>query len=106
MKGTVWQQECRSWYKSNSVSGKVTALWSGSTLHYLEAIAEPRYEDWHIKYNGNRFAFLGNGYSQTEGDLTADLAYYIRNEDDSPYLSRAKRRKVHSKSGTVDRSSG
>ncbi|KIM44457.1 hypothetical protein M413DRAFT_24952 [Hebeloma cylindrosporum] len=66
MKNTVWEQECRSWYKSNSITGKVTALWPGSTMHYLEMIAEPRYEDWSFKYSGNRFAYLGNGRSQTE----------------------------------------
>ncbi|TFK39761.1 hypothetical protein BDQ12DRAFT_649180 [Crucibulum laeve] len=105
MEKTVWIQECRSWYKNNSASGKVTALWPGSTMHYLEAIAQPRYEDWDIKYKGNRFAYLGNGYSQTERDQTADWAYYIRDHDDSPYLSRGKQRKVETKSGTVDRSS-
>ena len=104
MKNTVWQQECRSWYKSNSISGKVTALWPGSTLHYLEMIAEPRYEDWSFKYSGNRFAYLGNGFSQTEADSTADRSYYLRNEDDSPYLSRGKQRKIVSKSGTVKHS--
>ncbi|KAF8902341.1 hypothetical protein CPB84DRAFT_1775871 [Gymnopilus junonius] len=82
--------------QANSASGKVTALWPGSMLHYLEAIAEPRYEDWDFKYEGNRFNFLGNGYSQTEKDTTADWAYYIRNADDGPYLSL-------SKSGTVIR---
>ena len=101
MKNTVWQQECRSWYKSNSISGKVTALWPGSTLHYLEMIAELRYEDWSFKYSGNRFAYLGNGFSQTETDSTADWSYYLRNEDDSSYLSRGKQRKIVSKSGTV-----
>jgi hypothetical protein len=104
MKNTVWQQECRSWYKSNSISGKVTALWPGSTLHYLEMLAEPRYEDWSFKYSGNRFAYLGNGFSQTETDSTADWSYYLRNEDDSPYLSRGKQRKIVSRSGTVERS--
>ncbi|PPQ83905.1 hypothetical protein CVT25_000700 [Psilocybe cyanescens] len=88
-------------YKSNSITSKVTALWPGSSMHYQEAIADPRYEDWEIKYAGNRFAFLGNGYSRTETDTTADWAYYIRNEDDSPHLSRGKRRKVYSKLGTV-----
>lgn len=100
MKGTVWQQDCRSWYKSNSITGKVTALWPGSSLHYLEAMREPRYEDWDIKYSGNRFSFLGNGFSQTEVDSTADRGYYLRNEDDGEYLSRGKRRKVFSKAGT------
>ncbi|KAG6850658.1 hypothetical protein H0H93_010386 [Arthromyces matolae] len=90
MKNTVWEHDCRSWYKANSVSGKVSALWPGSTLHYMEAIADPRYDDWEITYKGNRFAWLGNGLSQTEVDETADLSYYIRNHDDSPFLSRGK----------------
>lgn len=103
MKSTVWDHPCRSWYKSNSISGKVTALWPGSTLHYMEAIAEPRYEDWNFKHNGNRFAFLGNGLSQVETDMTANWAYYIRNEDDGPYTSKVKQIRVISKSGTVSR---
>jgi hypothetical protein len=61
---------------------------------------ETRYDDWDIKYSGNRFAFMGNGYSQTELDPTCDLGYYIRFEDDSPYASRQMRRKVLTKSGT------
>ncbi|KAF9565886.1 FAD/NAD(P)-binding domain-containing protein [Agrocybe pediades] len=104
MKRAVWQQECRSWYKKNSVTGRVTAIWPGSTLHYLEAVDQPRYDDWDVKYNGNRFAFLGNGFSRVEVDTTADWAYYLRNEDDSPFMSRGKRRRVFSRSGTIDRS--
>lgn len=48
MKSTVWVQECRSWYKSGSSSGRVSALWPGSTLHYLEALKEPRADDWDV----------------------------------------------------------
>ncbi|KAG6831614.1 hypothetical protein H0H87_004676 [Tephrocybe sp. NHM501043] len=103
MQGTVWEHNCRSWYKANSVSGKVTALWPGSTLHYMEAIAEPRYDDWEITYKGNRFAWLGNGFSQTEMDMTADWAYYVRDKDDSPYLGRRKALQAMNKSGTVTR---
>lgn len=102
MKKTVWDQECRSWYKTESASGKVTAIWPGSSLHFMEAVAEVRYDDWNVKYSGNRFAYFGTGYSQTESDPTADWVYYIREEDDSPYLSRKKRREVMSKSGSVD----
>ncbi|KAF9485444.1 FAD/NAD(P)-binding domain-containing protein [Pholiota conissans] len=106
MKRTVWNHACSSWYKSNSVSGKVTALWPGSTLHYLEAMTEPRYEDWDFEYVGNRFAFFGNGFSQTESDETADLAYYVRMEDDAPYVSRVKQIRVTSRSGSVCRGDG
>jgi cation diffusion facilitator CzcD-associated flavoprotein CzcO len=104
MESAIWREDCRSWYKNNSVSGKVTALWPGSSMHYLEAVAEPRYDDWDFTYTGNRFAYLGNGFSQAEKDKTADWAYYIRNEDDGPYLSRGKQIKHISKSGTITRS--
>jgi hypothetical protein len=59
-----------------------------------------RPEDFDVEYKGNRFDFLGNGFSQTELDNTCDWAYYIRNGDDSPFLSKAKRRKVLTRSGT------
>jgi cation diffusion facilitator CzcD-associated flavoprotein CzcO len=103
MKRTVWEDPCRSWYKAAGPEGKVTALWPGSTLHYMEAIQDLRLEDWDIKYEGNRFAYLGNGYSQTEIDPTADWAYYIREYDDGEPLSLAGRRKLQNKSGTVQK---
>ena len=100
MKNTVWADSCQSWYKSGKADGPVTALWPGSTLHYIEAMEEPHMDDWEIKYAGNRFDWLGNGYSQTELDDTADWAFYIRDQDDGEYHSRAKKRKLMSRSGT------
>ena len=50
LKNTVWDEECRSWYKNNSASGRV-ALWPGSTMHYLETLREPRFEDWDVSTN-------------------------------------------------------
>jgi hypothetical protein len=101
MQRTVWNDPCRSWYKAAGPEGKVTALWPGSTLHYMEAMEELRLEDWNVEYEGNRFAYLGNGYSQCEIDDTADWGYYIRDRDDGAPLSLAKRRKIVTKSGTV-----
>src|SRR6185369_6856831 len=67
MKGIVWRDDCRSWYRQDGEpTGKVTGLWPGSTLHYLEALRDVRYDDWEIGHSGNRFALLGNGTSQTE----------------------------------------
>lgn len=63
---------------------------------------EVRYDDWDVKYNGNRFAWLGNGYSQTELDPTADWAFYIRERDDQEPLSRGRRLQLINKSGTVE----
>ncbi|KAJ5949897.1 flavin-binding monooxygenase [Penicillium verhagenii] len=86
MKDTIWTEKCRSWYKAGSAAGKILALWPGSTLHYLEALKEPRWEDWKFtrsEQSKNRFTYLGNGHSSVEA-LGGDLSYYIRNEDDSP----------------------
>ncbi|KAH7153049.1 hypothetical protein EDB81DRAFT_442195 [Dactylonectria macrodidyma] len=100
MKQTVWADSCRSWYKGRA-DGPILALWPGSTLHYIECLRDVRYDDLEIKYAGNRFSWLGNGYSRTELDNTADLAYYIREEDDDAPLSTAGRRKLLSKSGST-----
>jgi hypothetical protein len=106
MKDTVWDDPCRSWYKAAGPDGKVTALWPGSTLHYMEAMEELRLEDWDVKYEGNRYAWLGNGYSQCEIDPTADWGYYIRERDDQSPLSRGMRRKIEVKSGSMQTNVG
>jgi hypothetical protein len=102
----VWADPCRSWYKAQGPNAPITALWPGSTLHYIEALREPRIDDWDIQYAGNRFEYLGNGYSQTELDETADWGYYIREYDDDGPLSTGAKRKLLSKSGTVDKNGG
>ena len=77
---TVWVEECRSWYKNNE-TGRVNAVWPGSSLHYMKAIEQPRYEDYEIEYIGparkNRWAFLGMG---TVREL-------VEQKDVSPYLT-------------------
>jgi len=100
MTKSVWADPCRSWYK-NRPDGPITALWPGSTLHYIEALLELRIEDWDVKYSGNRFAWLGNGYSQTELDPTADWGYYIRDKDDDGPATTGGKRRLMSKSGTM-----
>jgi hypothetical protein len=106
MERTVWHDECHSWYKSLGPNGPVTALWPGSTMHYIEALMELRMEDWDVEYAGNRFSWLGNGYSQTEVDQTADWAWYVRERDDGEALSRMERLKRINRSGTVQSNGG
>ncbi|CAI7571914.1 unnamed protein product [Penicillium pancosmium] len=86
MKQTVWDQECRSWYKGNTADGKIVALWPGSTIHYVEALKNVRYDDFKVRYFGNRFDYLGNGMTKIEMTPDADLAQYVRNEDDAPII--------------------
>lgn len=62
----------------------MTAIWSGSRLHYFEALKEPRDEDFEIGNvhrpdgpNGNRVACLSNGYGYSELEEDEDLAWYF-----------------------------
>ncbi|KAF2008868.1 FAD/NAD(P)-binding domain-containing protein [Aaosphaeria arxii CBS 175.79] len=72
----VWSGSCHSWYK-DSQSGRVTAVWPGSSIHYMEMIDTPRWEDFDIDYvNENPFAFMGNGVSKREA-LGKDLTFYL-----------------------------
>ncbi|KAL7627403.1 hypothetical protein AAE478_001596 [Parahypoxylon ruwenzoriense] len=96
----VWTDRCRNSHNNHSIGGRVPTTWPGSTLHYLEAIREPRVEDWEIKYQGNRFSWVGDGVSQTEWDPTSDLGYYIRQVDDGPADSRRGRALAIAKTGT------
>jgi hydroxyversicolorone monooxygenase len=77
---TVWTEDCRSWYKNNE-TGRVNAVWPGSSLHYIEAIRQIRYEDYDVRYLGvgrkNRFAYLGMGTTEA----------LVLKGDPSPYLN-------------------
>lgn len=66
-KGTVFMDECKSWYRKGD---KVTGLWPGSTLHCIEALRSPRWEDYEYEYlpeedgsEGNQMGWLGNGWN-------------------------------------------
>ncbi|KAK2802318.1 hypothetical protein FQN51_004608 [Onygenales sp. PD_10] len=79
VKHTVWTDDCRSWYKNNE-TGRVNAVWPGSSLQYLELIQEPRYEDYTITYKNkkNMWSFMGLGRVK---------AHVEEGEDLSPYMS-------------------
>ena len=85
MERSVWQQDCRSWYKNST--GKITALWSGSAVHYVETLQRPRFEDFDWVSQTNRWSFLGNGFSARES-AEGDLSWYIRSHDDSLPLGK------------------
>jgi hypothetical protein len=91
-KNTVYTDKCNSWYKSDGGRGdRIIALWPGSTLHALEALRAPRWEDfeWESRDGpgANMLRWLGNGFSVThmksderQGDGQAyqgDPAWYI-----------------------------
>ena len=75
---TVFADDCRSWYKNND-TGKISSVWPGSGLHYMEMLSETRWEDYDIEYRDkkNMFAFLGTGYVRQHRTPGADLAWYL-----------------------------
>jgi hypothetical protein len=77
-KNTVYMDECNSWYRSDSGKGdRITGLWPGSTLHCLEALRAPRWEDFYFETKDeNRLRWLGNGWSVTQLDA-GDPAWYL-----------------------------
>jgi hydroxyversicolorone monooxygenase len=90
---TVWSEDCNSWYKHNG-TGRVTAIWPGSSLHYMALIRSPRYEDYDITYLGpgaqNMWAHLGMGVNDevVEG---RDWSPYLRSDAMDPaWLAAAK----------------
>lgn len=79
LKRTVWNTGCRSWYKNGQVEGKITALYAGSILHYIEMLKDIRGEHFDIDYNSdNRFRFMGNGFTRRE-TTGGDMAFYMYN---------------------------
>jgi hypothetical protein len=64
---TVWSAPCSSWYKQGTTDGRITAIYGGSSYHFIEALKEPRWEDYRFEYvRPNRFAYLGNGMTRRE----------------------------------------
>ena len=68
MEDAVWSGGCRSWYKNHSVDGRVSALWGGSGLHFIEALEDPRWEDYDYEYLDPicQYAYFGNGFVEVE----------------------------------------
>ncbi|KAL6849718.1 hypothetical protein ACO1O0_009261 [Amphichorda felina] len=81
-KTTVFQEECRSWFKDGKIKNRIY-LWPGPTIHFLKSIKDPRFEDYDIRWRyGNRFAFLGDG--EVKANKTKDvlgLSTYVRDSD-------------------------
>ncbi|KIH93332.1 hypothetical protein SPBR_04493 [Sporothrix brasiliensis 5110] len=61
----------------------VTAIYPGSRLHLFEMLKTVRWEDYEIDYrSGNRFQFMGNGYTNCEAGPEGDPVWYF----DDPFV--------------------
>ncbi|KAI9039003.1 flavin-containing monooxygenase [Aspergillus affinis] len=61
MEKAVWTDRCRNSHNNHITGNRVPTTWPGSTLHYLEALREPRADDWEFVYKGNRDFADGRG---------------------------------------------
>ncbi|KAJ5110349.1 hypothetical protein NUU61_001606 [Penicillium alfredii] len=83
--GTVYSGECRSWYKSGTEDGRVTALWPGSSLHAKEVFTHPRWEDFTYDHGGNNpMGWLGDGWTEDEKRGTIRVDYLDDDKIDFP----------------------
>lgn len=84
IKHTVWKDSCRSWYRNNE-TGRVNAVYPGSSLQYIDVVSSPRYEDFEIEYmHKNPWAALGMGYAKSNVQEKADLSPYLQIENIDP----------------------
>ncbi|KAL1999871.1 hypothetical protein VTN02DRAFT_3873 [Thermoascus thermophilus] len=82
---TVFTMKCRSWYKGGTEDGRVTALWPGSSLHSMKALAHPRWEDFEYEYVGdNPCGWLGDGWTEDEKNKTINVDYLDDDQIDFP----------------------
>lgn len=75
---TVFLDNCHTWYRKNN---RIIGLWPGSTLHAVESLRSPRWEDFEYDYgenanDGRLLRWLGNGWSELQLN-GGDLSFYI-----------------------------
>ncbi|KAL3460586.1 hypothetical protein BJX64DRAFT_262573 [Aspergillus heterothallicus] len=88
---TVFSLECRSWYKGGSLNGRITALWPGSSLHAMKALAHPRWEDYTYEYvNDNPNGWIGDGWAEDERNKIINVDYLDDEQIDFPTAVIAK----------------
>jgi hypothetical protein len=87
-KQSVYLAGCSSWYRNEGGHGpRVTGLWPGSSLHAIEALRSPRWEDFHYEYERDasgspvgQLQWLGNGWTDSQRSGNGDLAFYLEPE--------------------------
>lgn len=73
-------------YKNNE-TGRVNAIWPGSSLHYQQVIDQPRYEDFDIRsFHENPWACLGMGWTiqDRKGPKEADVSPHLGLQEIDP----------------------
>ncbi|KAF4499330.1 hypothetical protein FAGAP_4486 [Fusarium agapanthi] len=92
-KGTVYTDECSSWYRAGRLGSRIVALWPWPSVQCLEVLRSPRWEDYKLESvdpTGNLPRWMGNGWSQvlTEGDPSWFLDPDEGKPEDSEFYRR------------------
>jgi len=64
---SLWYQLVDHLADKQGTNGKVTGLWPGSSLHYIQVLAEDRWEDYEWTHESERYSYWGHGLSWIEG---------------------------------------
>ncbi|KAF4450529.1 hypothetical protein F53441_6384 [Fusarium austroafricanum] len=68
-------ESCKTWsgqepagagVNKQGPNGKVTGIWAGSSLHYIQVLSEDRWEDYEWEYKSERYSYWGHGLSWIE----------------------------------------
>ncbi|VUC29287.1 unnamed protein product, partial [Clonostachys rosea] len=82
---TYLTHRCSAWHNSGRPGSRIHAHWPGSASHERYVRFDPRWEDFEYTYlsrSGNRFAWLGNGWSKKEKNKEEDLTWYLRKPEE------------------------
>ncbi|KAL4733923.1 hypothetical protein BDV11DRAFT_213295 [Aspergillus similis] len=82
---TVWTENCSSWYNGGRPGARIHGLFpaSAASLNYIRR--DPRWEDFEYEYtnpSGNRFAWIGNGWTSREMAEADDLTPHLKKPQD------------------------
>ncbi|KAJ7771566.1 FAD/NAD-P-binding domain-containing protein, partial [Mycena metata] len=91
MKRTAWVGTCSSWFKPKTGPNDTPMLFPGNRVLFIELLGNLRWEDWDYEYGyaGNRFGYLGNGFTRREKDGRDTTFYYgfLDGKDEQPDYS-------------------
>ncbi|KAJ6488487.1 FAD/NAD-P-binding domain-containing protein [Mycena vitilis] len=89
VKRTAWVGPCSSWFKRGPDAEPM--LFPGNRVLFIELLNSIRWEDWDYEYGyaGNRFGYLGNGFTKREKDGRDTTFYYgfLDGKDEQPDYS-------------------
>ncbi|KAJ7184393.1 FAD/NAD-P-binding domain-containing protein [Mycena filopes] len=87
---TAWVGPCSSWFKPKRRLD-TPMLFPGNRILFIELLRDLRWEDWDYEYGyaGNRFGYLGNGFTRREKDGRDTTFYYgfLNGKDEQPDYS-------------------